>query len=458
MSSLESLRQDAREIFYAALRAADPRAAILRVLARDGDTLLLDGKPIADVARGRVIVVGMGKAGAPMAQAVEQVVGDEIYAGAVTVKYGHLAPTRKIKIVEAGHPLPDENGVRATQEIVNLLRDLAADDLVICLVSGGGSALMEWLPQDVTLGDLRALTNELLRCGATIVEINALRKHLSRVKGGQLARLAQPARVVALILSDVLGSPLDVIASGPTAPDSTTFADCLEILNRYALREKIPAGIAAHFERGARGELTETPKADDPLFARVTNVIIADNRIACDAAKQEADARGYIVELIGTDLQGEAREIGKELARRAVTGSEGTEGIGDTPLAIGDTPYAIRYTRTCRLAGGEPTVVLRGNGKGGRAQELALAAALEIDGAEKIVVLSAGTDGTDGPTDAAGAIADNTTLQRAKALGLDAHAFLENNDAYHFFRALNDLVITGPTNTNVNDLMIVLNH
>lgn len=454
MRTLATLRQDALEIFYAALRAADPRAAVLRALTRDGDTLLGDGKPIADMSRGRVIVVGMGKAGAPMAQAVEEIVGAEIDAGAVTVKYGYVLPTKKIKINEAGHPLPDKNGVRATQEIVNLLRDLSADDLVICLVSGGGSALMEWLVEGVTLDDLRALTNELLRCGATIVEINALRKHLSRVKGGQLARLAQPARVVALILSDVLGSPLDVIASGPTAPDSTTFAACLELLNRYALREKIPASIAAHFERGARGEIPDTPKADDPLFARVTNVIVADNRIACDAAKQEAASRGYAVQVVGTDLQGEAREIGKELARRAVEGNEGNEGtLGNEGNEGND---AIRHTRTCWLAGGEPTVVLRGKGKGGRAQELVLAAALEIGGTENVVVLSAGTDGTDGPTDAAGALADNTTLQRAEAAGLDAHAFLENNDAYHFFRALNDLVITGPTNTNVNDLMIVL--
>lgn len=434
MSTLESLRRDALEIFYAVLRAADPRAAILRVLKREGNLLLLNGQPFADVTRGRVIVIGMGKAGAPMAQALEELVGDEIDAGAVTVKYGHVAPTAKIKILQAGHPLPDENGVRATQEIVKLLRDLAAEDLVLCVVSGGGSALMEWLVEGVTLDDLRALTNELLRCGATINEINALRKHLSRVKGGQLARLAQPARVLALILSDVLGSPLDVIASGPTAPDSSTFADCLQILDRYALREKISAPILAHFERGARGEIAETPKADDALFARVTNVVVADNRIACAAAAERACALGYRVASVGTQLQGEARELGIELAQRGLSESD----------------------NVCVLGGGEPTVTLRGNGKGGRAQELVLAAAREIAGDDNIVVLSAGTDGTDGPTDAAGAIADNETLARARVLGLDADAFLENNDAYHFFRALDDLVVTGPTNTNVNDLMLAL--
>ena len=434
MKTLDTLRTDAIEIFRAALRAADPRAAILRVLSRDGNTLLLNGKPFADIARGRIIVVGMGKAGAPMAQAIEELVGDKIDAGAVTVKYKHTAPTRKIKINEAGHPLPDANGVRATQEIVSLLRDVSADDLVICVVSGGGSALMEWLVEGVTLDDLRALTTELLRCGATINEINALRKHLSRVKGGQLARLAQPARVLALILSDVLGSPLDVIASGPTAPDSTTFADCLEILERYALREKIPANIRAHFERGARGEIPDTPKADNALFARVTNVIVADNQIACDAAAAKARARGYVVEIIGTQLQGNARDVALNFAARGLRA----------------------HSDTCILGGGEPTVVLRGQGKGGRAQELVLTAAREIAGEKNIVVLSAGTDGTDGPTDAAGALADNTTLSRARAQNLDADAFLENNDAYHFFRALDDLVITGPTNTNVNDLILVL--
>lgn len=434
MITLEQLRVDAREIFDAALRAADPRAAVLRVLQRDGNLLQLNGEPFADVTRGRVIVVGMGKAGAPMAQATEELVGDEIDAGAVTVKYGHVLPTQKIRINEAGHPLPDENGVRATREIVSLVRGLAADDLVLCVVSGGGSALMEWLVEGVTLDDLRTLTAELLRCGATINEINVLRKHLSRVKGGQLARLAQPARVLALILSDVLGSPLDVIASGPTAPDSSSFRDALDILETHGLREKIPANILVYLERGARGQAAETPKADDPLFERVTNLIVADNRIACDAAAQEARERGYAVEIVDTQIQGSAREVAVRFARRGL----------------------LAEPASCFLGGGEPTVVLRGHGKGGRAQELVLAAAREIAGAKNIVILSAGTDGTDGPTDAAGAIADNETIARAHALGLDENVFLENNDAYPFFRALDDLVVTGPTNTNVNDLMIVL--
>ncbi|OQY83426.1 MAG: hypothetical protein B6D41_17000, partial [Chloroflexi bacterium UTCFX4] len=237
-----------------------------------------------------------------------------------------------------------------------------------------------------------------------------------------------------LILSDVLGSPLDVIASGPTAPDSSTFADCISIVEKYHLRETFPQSIVAQYERGARGENAETPKADDALFARVTNAIIADNQIACDAATDAARARDYNAQLLSTRWQGEARALGQDLAARIKTAK----------------------ARACVLGGGEPTVTLRGNGKGGRAQELVLAAALELAGEQELVVLSAGTDGTDGPTDAAGAIADNTTISRARALGLDARAFLENNDAYHFFAALNDLIITGPTNTNVNDLMLAL--
>ncbi len=434
MKTLTDLRADALAIFHAALQAADPRAAVLRALRRGGNTLVVQDHRF-DLARGRVIVVGAGKADAPMAQAVEEILGDRIRAGAVTVKYGHTAPTHRIKLNEAAHPLPDENGLRATREEIDLLRGLNENDLVLCLISGGGSALFELPVEGVTLDDLRALTNALLKCGATINEINTLRKHLSQVKGGQLARLAQPASVVSLILSDVLGSPLDVIASGPTAPDSTAFADALGMIDKYKLREQIPSSILVYLERGARGEIADTPKANDPLFTRVLNVIVADNDIACQMAKEAANARGYATSLFSTTVQGEARTVGVELVRQA---------------------FKISERPACLLAGGETTVTIRGNGKGGRCQELALAAAREIAGENEILVLAAGTDGTDGPTDADGALADNTTLARALARGLDADAFLANNDAYHFFGALGDLIMTGPTNTNVNDLMMVL--
>jgi len=446
MTTLTTLRSDARAIFDAALRAADPRLAVERVLARRGNHLVLNESPIFDFTRGKLTVIGAGKAGAPMAQAVEAIVKPDAYLGAVNVKYGHLAPTKFILLYEAGHPLPDENTLRFTHSLISLLEGQTKDDLVLCLFSGGASALMESPVDGVTLDDLRVFTNELLRCGATIYEINTLRKHISQVKGGQIARLAQPARVVSLILSDVLGSPLDVIASGPTAPDSSTFADCIAIVEKYHLRETFPQSIVAQYERGARGEIAETPKANDALFARVTNAIIADNQIACDAAAREARQRGYATQVVSTMLQGEAREIGRELGQMGMRENKET---------------GKQRNKSCLLGGGEPTVTLRGNGKGGRAQELVLAAALEIAGdalgsIAEIVVLSAGTDGTDGPTDAAGALADNITVSRARALGMDARAFLENNDAYHFFAALDDLIITGPTNTNVNDLMLAL--
>lgn len=445
MKPLAALRADALEIYRAALRAADPRAAVRRVMQRDENTLRIADQTY-DLARGRVRVIGAGKAGAPMAQAVEEVLAEQLESGAIIVKYGHTAPTQRIKIYEAGHPLPDLNGVRATQAVLELLRGLTENDLVLGLISGGGSALFELPVAGVTLDDLGRLTDALLRCGATINEINTLRKHLSQVKGGQLARWAQPASIIALILSDVLGSPLDVIASGPTVPDPTTFADALGVLEKYRLRAKIPASILTHLERGARGEIPDTPKAEDRrvgdtslLFARVTNVIIADNEMACQAARAEAEQRGYVTRLLSTQWQGEARALGIALAQQA--------------LAIAREE---RTVPVCLLAGGEPTVTVRGTGKGGRAQELTLAAAREIAGVENIVVLSAGTDGTDGPTDAAGALADGTTLMRARQRGMDADAYLANNDSYSFFQALGDLIITGPTNTNVNDLMLAL--
>ncbi len=409
----------------------------------------------------RVFVIGFGKASAAMAQAVEEVLGDRIERGTVTVKYGHTAPLQKIALHEAGHPLPDANSLSGTQKIFDLLSQAGSDDLVICLISGGGSALLELPVEGVSLDDLRATTDALLRSGATINELNALRKHLSQVKGGQLARRT-PAPVLSLILSDVIGSPLDTIASGPTAPDAATFADALDVIERRGLKSRLPEKVVAHIERGARGEAADTPKADAPVFARVQNVVVADNAIACEAALREAQTQGYHPLLLSTFVQGEASEVARVLAALA------------REVVQSNRPVA---RPACIVAGGETTVTVHGTGKGGRNQELALAAAVELAGFQtlrvpkdpkglepttmrlhqgEVLVLSAGTDGTDGPTDAAGALADTTTLARATALGLDARTYLANNDAYHLFEPLGDLVITGPTNTNVNDVMLVL--
>ncbi len=431
---------DALAILQAALDAVDPVQAVRRVLRREGDSLHVGGRAY-DLRRfRRVWVVGAGKAGAAMTQAVEGVLGERVGGGWVNVKYGYTAPTMRITVHEAGHPLPDAAGVQGAQHIAQIARQAAADDLVLCLISGGGSALMPLPVEGVTLADLQQLTEALLRSGAPIQALNAVRKHLSQLKGGQLARLAAPATVVALILSDVVGSPLDVIASGPTVPDPTTFAEARAVLERYGLWKNAPLAVRRHIERGMAGDVPETPKAGDVALAHVQNVIVADNARAAEAALQQAQARGFHALLLSTYLEGEAREVAKVLV---ALGRE---------VAANGRPVAAP---ACLILGGETTVTVRGAGKGGRNQELALAAALALEGSAQIALASLATDGTDGPTDAAGALVDGQTLARGRALGLDAAGALAQNDAYTYFHAMGDLLVTGPTNTNVNDLMCV---
>lgn len=433
------LHDSALEIFRAALNAADPRAAVRRTLRREGGRLSVGARTYDLAQIRRVFVVGFGKASGAMGQAVEEVLGDRIESGWISVKYGHGAPLRKIHLHEAGHPLPDDNSLLGARRILELLDQTGTDDLVICLISGGGSAILELPVAGVSLEDLRTLTDVLLRSGATINQVNTLRKHISQVKGGQLARRSR-APIVSLILSDVIGSPLDTIASGPTAPDATTFADALRIVEQRGVRAQLPASIVRHLERGGR-EIPDTPKVGDTAFERVQNVVIADNSIACEAALRAARDRGFNALLLSTYVQGEAREVAKVLAAIA------------KEIAASEHPVA---RPACVVAGGETTVTVRGDGKGGRNQELALAAAIELADMEDVLILSAGTDGTDGPTDAAGAIADGSTLKRAAEKGLDVRLFLARNDAYHLFEPLGDLITTGPTNTNVNDVMLVL--
>lgn len=435
------LRAHALAIFAAALRAVDPAAAVRRHLHRAGDTLWA-GEHRYDLRRyDRVLLVGAGKAGAPMAAAVEEVLGDRLTDGVVVVKRGYGGPTRVVALVEAGHPVPDEAGVQGGERIAQLLSEASERDLVIAVISGGGSALLTWPAPGITLADLQALTNALLRSGATINEINTVRKHLDRAKGGGLARLAQPAEVLTLVLSDVVGDPLDAIASGPTVPDPTTFADAAAILDRFGLWPQTPPAIAAWLRAGLAGQVAETPKPGDPLFARARVVVVGSNALAAEAALAEAAARGFEALLLTTELEGEAREVARALA--AIAREEALRG---RPLP----------RPACLIAGGETTVTVRGPGRGGRNQELALSAALKLAGLADVLLLSAATDGTDGPTDAAGAVADGTTLARAEALGMSALAFLDANDSYPFFDQLGDLLRTGPTNTNVNDLVIIL--
>ncbi len=376
-----------------------------------------------------------------MAAAVEEILGDRIARGIVVTKYGHVQPTRLIRVHEAGHPIPDDAGIEGAQAILDHLRDLGPRDLVLVLISGGGSALTPAPVEGILLEEKQALTQSLLACGADIREMNTLRKHISRIKGGQLARAAQPARVMTLILSDIVGDPLDAIASGPTVPDPTTYADALAILDKYHIREEVPGTIRARLEAGARGELLETPKPDDPLFSRVSNTIVGSNIQALEAARAEAQILGLTPMILSSSIEGETREVARmhaALAREVQTSGN--------PLP----PPA------CLISGGETTVTLRGSGRGGRNQEFVLAAALDITGLPNTVILSAGTDGTDGPTDAAGAIVDGETCARAHALGLHPRAALVGNDAYPLFEKLGDLVLTGPTRTNVMDVHLVL--
>ena len=425
------------QVLGAALHAVDPARAVQRFLRREGDQLWVQER-VYDLARyERIYVVGTGKAGAPMAQAMETVLGDRIAAGHVNVKYEHTAPTRIINIHEAGHPIPDTAGVAGGRTIVEILTEAGENDLVFCLISGGGSALMTSPEGAISLADMKVLTDGLLRAGATINEINAIRKHLDALKGGKLARLAQPAQVISLILSDVVGNPLDVIASGPTVPDTSTFADAHALLHRYGLLDGLPEPIQMHIRQGVAGDIPDTPKEGDPIFARTQNVVVASNDIAALAALQTASDLGLHTLLLSTFVEGEAREVAKVLAAVAK----------EVKASGRPAPRPA-----CVILGGETTVNMRGKGKGGRNQEMALAAALSIQGLEAVHIVCLATDGNDGPTDASGALADGDTIARARALGMDAWTYLGDNNAYPFFDALGDLLMTGPTNTNVNDL------
>jgi hydroxypyruvate reductase len=382
----------------------------------------------------RIIVLGCGKAAASMAAVVEEILGDRISEGLVVVKDGHRAPTRHVRVVEAGHPLPDTRGERAAAQLLDLANRAGRRDLVLFVVSGGGSALTPAPAPPVALAEKQAVTGELLGAGAPVGELNAVRKHLSRFKGGQLARAAAPARVLTLALSDVIGDPLDVIASGPTAPDPTRFGDALDVLRARGILDRAPESVRRRLAAGARGEIAETPKPGDVLFERVTNLVIGSNAVIAAAAVERARALGYAPVLLTRALQGEAREVASDLVHHA----------RQLP------------SPSCLIAAGETTVTVRGGGLGGRCQEFALAAALDVAGLEDVAVLAAGTDGTDGPTDAAGGLVDGATVERARRAGLDAKAALADNDAYRLLRATGDLVVSGPTNTNLLDLYVVL--
>jgi hydroxypyruvate reductase/glycerate 2-kinase len=424
-------KETSQYIFAAAVRAANPSDAVRRECLRIRSLYRAEGFS-------RLVALGFGKAAVPMALALGEELGDILETGVVVTKYGHASSRipETFRIIEAGHPTPDENGIRGTLEILHRARTADEKTLVTALISGGGSALLTAPAEGITLAAKRDVTDLLLRAGADIHSLNTVRKHLSRVKGGRLAETIHPGRTVSLILSDVIGDDLDVIASGPTAPDTTTYRDALAVLERFDLAGRVPAAVAEHLKSGARGDIPETPKEGNPVFQRVENMIIGSNRSALEAASRAAEEAGCDVEILPTPVAGEAVDAGRMLARRA---REYASQLRERPL--------------CLLSGGETTVTVLGGGAGGRSQELALSFALEIAGIPGITLLSAGTDGTDGPTDAAGALVDGDTIPlRKKDAALRS---LAQNDSYTFFKEHGGLFITGPTGTNVMDVQII---
>ncbi|MFC2054866.1 glycerate kinase [Chloroflexota bacterium] len=448
--------QRAARIMAAAIQAVEPGAAVAQYIRLENERLIISEQIYNLNKYQRIFLIGAGKAGAPMAGTAAEILGPRLNASIIIVKEGHTdsdilhdadygktinahAPkhTRMLRILEACHPLPDQRGVTAAQQIEELLASTQPDDLVICLISGGGSALLVSPSPGITLDHMQELTASLLTCGANINEINTLRKHLDRVKGGGLAGMAAPAAVATLILSDVVGDPLDVIASGPTVPDPSTYEQAYQILEKYDLLDRVPRSITTRLEEGQRGELPETPKPGDPVFERVQNVIIGSNIQAARAAVSQAQKEGLHTLLLTTWLQGEARQAGRFLA------------------AIGRQINAYNQPvvrPACVVAGGETTVTIKGNGLGGRNQEMALGALSELAGLPDSALITLATDGGDGPTDAAGAVVTGETRYLAHQMGLNPDDFLVRNDAYNFFEPLGDLLKPGPTYTNVNDL------
>lgn len=423
------LRRDALACFEASVRAVDPERLVQEHLA----------SRFAGTATGPVWVVAIGKAAAAMARGAESVLGEAIAGGVLVAPQSALGdPIGRLEVYAGGHPIPNAGGVAGAEAVLRLAEGAADGDLLLVLISGGGSALMTLPPDGVGLAEVQSTTDALLRAGADIGELNTVRKHLDRLKGGQLARATAPTPVLALVLSDVVGDPLDVIASGPVSPDPTRFVDAVSILERFDLLESAPASVRRHLTRGLEDSNLETPDEADPCFASVEAVIVGSNVMAAEAARAEAERRGYESVVDSTRVTGEARVVGGELAATAAR-------------------LANRARLpACRVSAGETTVTVIGRGKGGRNQEVALGAALALDGLAGALVASFGTDGIDGPTDAAGALATGSTVRRARARGLDASAALDDNDAYAFFDALGDLIVTGPTGTNVMDLQLIL--
>ena len=442
MSELsDRARKTASVLILEGLAAADPYKAVKRALKLEDKALVVKGKCIP--VTGRVYVVGAGKATGGMAVAAEEVLGDLIAEGAIALPEEIVGKyeLKRIKVMGSTHPRPSDKSVAAGREIVSIARRASEGDVVLALFSGGGSALMEFPVEGVSINDIMVVSDSLMKAGADIFELNTVRKHLSKIKGGWLAKHAYPATVVCLMISDVVGDRMDTIASGPTVPDPTTFEQAAEVLKRRGLWDKMPSAARSYIEKGLRSEVPETPKPGDPIFNRVHNVVVASNIESLRAMKTKAESLGYNALILTSLLEGEAREVGRVAA--AIAKEVRRTGNPISPPAV-------------ILAGGETTVTVRGKGRGGRNQELALAAAICIEGVEGVAIAAVGSDGRDGPTEVAGAIVDGYTVARAKKAGLDPLKFLDDNNSYEFFKAVGGHVETGYTGTNVNDFLVIV--
>lgn len=437
----KSLFGEAKEIFEAGLSAVAPADCVNRVVSLKNSTLSISNSSYNLDEIENLIVIGAGKATPAMAVAIEKILGKHINGGLITTKYGHKLPLDYIETVECGHPIPDDEGVKATLRLLSTVSNLTSKTLVICLFSGGGSALLPAPVHGISLKEKQQATKLLLEAGCTIDEINTVRKHISRIKGGLLAKAAHPAKVISLILSDVIGDRLDTISSGPTCPDNTTYKDCLKLIRKYGLEGQLPKSVADLIMERANNRRNETPNHQSHWFSKVQNIIIGNNKMALESAESKARDLGYKTLLLTSCLQGEAKEVGIVLSSIA------------KEVKLNGRPIS---RPACLLSGGETTVKIKGKGVGGRNQELALSAAIQIENLPDVVLLSCGTDGNDGPTDATGAIIDGKTVAEGVALGNSATEFLANNNSYSFFSDINRLIKTGPTGTNVMDVQIIL--
>jgi glycerate 2-kinase len=442
---LSSIGADICRVLAETIAYADPAAAIQRKILLRASQLVIDDDQVALNDFKRIIVLAAGKAALPMASALSGILGTRLTSGVLITKDGYLdaslaLPRSCFMVFEASHPLPDQRNLQASAAVMSLAQNINPQDLVICLISGGASSLLTKPSPDLSLQDIQTLTSLLLACGASIDELNTIRKHLDEYKGGGLARLFFPATLLTLILSDVIDDRLDMVASGPTVADPTTYTDAWLIFEKYQIVDRVPIRIRAHLQDGIDGKLHETVKSGDPILDKVRNILVGNNTQTVKAALQAAEQLGYASKIITTSLHGEASEVGQILAETAIS-------------YLADDSYA---QPACLIAGGETTVTIRGSGQGGRNQELALGSVQGLSATQQeLVLVTLATDGGDGPTDAAGAVVTNHTFSRAAASGFYPDDYLQHNDAYHYFEKIGDLIKTGPTLTNVNDLALI---